>query len=214
MVLTHVSSLLLHAVRQSGKNCLPHPLVQEHTDTTDTVCQPVTQCATNEFELKPPTLGSNRQCQHLTICSSDEYQTKGPSATSDRECASITQCAKIHSAEACLAPKSDKEYCQDLCSAALIDGTKGCLNSGCSEDGHISCMQACIIRRAGLTPEKCTNYCKTCSDCEISSSEGCFFACQNTKMPTCSGGLLKGTSSSFLTLWTSVGVSYLEAKTG
>ena len=59
---------------------------------SDRVCEALSVCAEDQYELVKPTKVSDRECAAVTECSESQYESKSPSKTSDRMCDALTVC--------------------------------------------------------------------------------------------------------------------------
>lgn len=58
------------------------------SDTSDRVCEAVTECGATEYESTPPTAMSDRECTPCSMCGEGEMEVRACSATADTVCAS------------------------------------------------------------------------------------------------------------------------------
>lgn len=56
-------------------------------------CVPLTKCGNNEYQIRAPTLTSDRVCKNITVCNSKQYQSTAHTATSDRVCSAYPICS-------------------------------------------------------------------------------------------------------------------------
>ena len=58
------------------------------------MCKALKECASDEYELVPPTATTDRKCAALRTCSDLEYESTPPSPTTNRVCSKLTKCSK------------------------------------------------------------------------------------------------------------------------
>lgn len=61
-------------------------------DVANTICQPLTDCAEDEWISVQPTLTSDRECLSITECETTQFESAAPASTSDRECDYLSVC--------------------------------------------------------------------------------------------------------------------------
>eukprot|EP00056_Hartaetosiga_gracilis_P011623 m.176868 g.176868 ORF g.176868 m.176868 type:complete len:3563 (-) comp13539_c0_seq1:184-10872(-) len=82
----------LFADRVCG-TCPPNTF-QSELDFTGTSCTTATSCLANEYEVRQPSISTDRVCASLTQCTSLEYELQPPTSFSDRICSTVRHCVE------------------------------------------------------------------------------------------------------------------------
>jgi hypothetical protein len=91
----------------------------EYYDNHSSTCQPLTQCETDEYEVRTPQAGWDRLCQKTTPCLLGEnYESVSPTPTTDRVCIPTTTCTSAYHVSVGATLTSDL-VCRGLVSTCL-----------------------------------------------------------------------------------------------
>ena len=90
--------------------------------TIDRVCAPLSECLSNEFEIKVKTESSDRACATISECLPTEYESIPPTATSDRVCRLYGECDYFYEWASTTESSSDLQVCNRI---SVCDFEKG-----------------------------------------------------------------------------------------